>query len=240
MENQQNKLGMNGIAAEGSSSKTSSLSPSEREEAQRLIDASFGGPILSKDERAEQEAAAKARAFLDRLASCGVPSRHLQRELDYSANLKWTEVNSKIRGKLGAGFLIALVGSRGRGKTQLAVSACRNAAEAGGSILFVDALDIFMAIKDGFKSTDRERAIMDRFVKPSLLVVDEATERGETPWEDRMFGYILNKRYAAQRDTLIIGNFDEGGLLKSLGASVIDRLNETGGIIECNWKSFRE
>lgn len=40
-------------------------------------------------------------------------------------------------------------------------------------------------------------------------------------------------------DTLIISNQDVSALTASLGPSTVSRMRETGGVIECDWESYR-
>ena len=81
---------------------------------------------------------------------------------------------------------------------------------------------------------------MREYSAPQLVVFDEISIRAETKWEDDAFFSVINKRYAAVRDTILIGNFTSTSeLVANIGASIASRLQETGGVIECNWPSFR-
>jgi DNA replication protein DnaC len=72
-----------------------------------------------------------------------------------------------------------------------------------------------------------------------MLVIDEAQERGGTPWEDRILNHIIDRRYAAMIPTIIIANAKPDALVASLGESIADRMRETGGIIEITGTSHR-
>jgi hypothetical protein len=41
------------------------------------------------------------------------------------------------------------------------------------------------------------------------------------------------------RDTIMISNETPEKMLAQVGPSIEDRMRECGGIIECNWPSFR-
>ena len=70
-------------------------------------------------------------------------------------------------------------------------------------------------------------------------MLDELQERGETPWEDRLLTHVIDRRYAAEKDTLLITNHSKEKFLESIGESVASRLVETGGIVNCSWASYR-
>lgn len=159
---------------------------------------------------------------------------------------------------IGSGATACIIGPRGTGKTQLATDVARavNLDEAQRFVadrkayghyephpqaVYVHVMEIFMAIKATYQSdaTQGERQSLDRFIRPRVLVIDEVQERGETDWENRMLTYILDKRYQQGRDTLLLANMKPTDIQDKLGASIVSRMQETGGIVECNWPSFR-
>ena len=146
----------------------------------------------------------------------------------------------ELKVKLDTGFLVALIGLRGCGKSQLAVELIRESCRHGSAALYTTAMDIFIDIRDAYKLQESERTVLVRFQRPALLVIDEAQERGESAWEDRMLTALIDYRYSQMRDTVIISNLKREAFTASMGASVVSRMIETGGIIECNWPSFRK
>lgn len=150
------------------------------------------------------------------------------------------------------GSLVILQGIKGTGKTQLAVSAAAGFKYEPQNPLsgkwnnpaprYVKVSDIFRDIRSTYSkaSEDSESEIFKGFIKPKLLIIDEAQERGETEFEDRALIHIIDKRYDALLHTIIISNLTKDALGKSLGTSIVSRLHETGEVIECNWKSWRE
>lgn len=175
------------------------------------------------------------------LKAANIPYRHAQREQHQGD--EWNEKLHSLQKKLGTGFLVALVGLRGCGKTQIGVELIRdNIKTRLKSSLFTTAMDIFLAIKSTYRkdSEGDEREIVAQFSHPKLLVIDEIQERADTPWEDRILTHLLNRRYNDEKDTLLIGNDTPEKFCASMGTSIVSRLNETGGIIQCNWESFRK
>lgn len=173
----------------------------------------------------------------------GVPRRHRECVVDNQASPReWVRARDRLISKLGGGFLIALVGDRGPGKTQLAQQAVVMTTKGHGrSALYVRAVTIFLELRATFgQDGQSELDVISRYREPSLLVIDEMQDRGESAWEDRMLRHLIDLRYGDMRDTILIANLKPGAMQESLGASICDRLRETGGIIECTWRSFRE
>jgi len=50
---------------------------------------------------------------------------------------------------------------------------------------------------------------------------------------------LLNRRYNDLKDTILIANKSKAEFQDYIGPSLASRMNETGGIVECNWPSFR-
>jgi DNA replication protein DnaC len=65
-------------------------------------------------------------------------------------------------------------------------------------------------------------------------------ERGETPWEDRLLTHLIDRRYASEKDTLLITNQSKESFIQSIGPSAASRIVEVGGIVTCDWPSYRK
>lgn len=175
-------------------------------------------------------------------AQAFVPKRH-QRQVSADSTTPWGQKLNALIGRLGSGFLIAILGDRGTGKTQLGAELIRyhvwhSASESG---LYIRAADIFMAIKECYKKDGpTERDQLAQFIGPALLVIDEAHERGETEWENRLLTYVIDRRYGDVHDTLLVSNQEPDAFKVSIGHSIYSRLIETGGLVECDWPSFRQ
>jgi DNA replication protein DnaC len=148
--------------------------------------------------------------------------------------------------RIGDGGIVALIGPRGTGKTQIATWAAIDFVdmqnEHGGGfrtdtpIFYATAIDLFTTLR----GDQHNPQTLNRFVQYPLLVIDEIQERGETEFEDRMLTHIIDKRYASMRPTLIIGNLKAEEMAMSLGRSIIDRIRETGRVVVADGKSYRE
>ena len=174
-----------------------------------------------------------------RFARASIPARHSIRQVEGVP--EWMAALETIRSKLGTGFLIALLGIRGAGKTQLAVEAIRGQLEAGREGRYVKAMDLFIRFREAFrKDGPKENDVLEEFTRPDILVIDAMEERGETQFEDRMIAHLIDLRYDAMLDTLLISNQTKDAFSKAIGNSAVSRINETGATVECNWESFRK
>ena len=102
-------------------------------------------------------------------------------------------------------------------------------------------MQIFTDIRRAYTKAEEltEAEMVDLYVRPRLLVIDEIQERGGSDWEDRLLTHIIDRRYGQMKDTILIGNLTREEFECAMGASVCDRLTETGGMIVCNWPTFR-
>jgi len=187
---------------------------------------------LERERFAVREAERQIRAT-------NIPARHRQTCVTAAVSPWWDKFNS-IQSKLGTGVTIALVGSRGCGKTQLAVELIRGAVKTK-TAYFCTAMEFFLKIKSTFVegSGETELGIVKKYREFNLLVVDEIGKRAESDWHNNLFFELLNKRYEDMSDTILIDNRPKAEFISLIGPSLASRMNEAGGIIECNWPSFR-
>jgi DNA replication protein DnaC len=201
---------------------------------------------LPPEERARRQAQRDAEAARTRqeqiaalLDHANVPKR--QRGTRVIAASGWITTLTNVSMKRGSGFLVALVGIRGNGKTQMGVELIRANAESGVKSRFCSAMEFFMEIKAGYRNDSKaEKEVIADFCRPSLLVIDEIGQRSESDWENRLLFEMINRRYNDLKDTLLISNQDETQIKQALGPSIVSRINETGGLIPCTWESFRK
>lgn len=191
-------------------------------------------------------AADKAQRLSDRTSELrttwNAPKRHcIARALEWGGD--WGEVAKALDVKLekGNGLLVALVGRRGAGKTQIAMELMRANTLRQKSALYVSTTEWFMAIKSTYKkgADQTEIDIIKQYRKPNLLILDEYGRRSDTEWENNLLFELLDKRYSDMNSTIIISNQKHQELMESLGSSLGSRLTETGGVVECEWPSWR-
>jgi len=175
-----------------------------------------------------------------RWIECSIPERHRRREPNVVAVEDWTKTREAVASQLGAGFLMGLLGKRGTGKTQIAADVAFAACRKVWHVKYATAMDFFLDVRATYKSEiQAERDAIAAYSEPKLLILDELQVRGETDFEDRMLTHLLDKRYGAMRDTLLIANLTAEEFALSVGPSITDRLRECGGLFKCEWGSWR-
>jgi len=146
--------------------------------------------------------------------------------------------------ELWSGFatdgLYLLIGRRGTGKTQIATYLARQWVLKGNvQGRYVKALDLFDAIKATWETRQSEESIMSGYRRTGFLVIDEVHDRGASDWEQRKLINLIDHRYDDMKATILIGNMTKAEAEQQLGPSIWSRMAECGGVINCDWGSYR-
>jgi DNA replication protein DnaC len=166
--------------------------------------------------------------------------RHLSNDKPRTCD-GWLALLKGLSARLGSGFLFALIGGHGRGKTQLGCDLMMLSTDNLKSAEYCTAMGFFLELKGTFRrdSEDTELSVVESFCRPRLLVIDEFEKRGDSQWANDLLFEVLNRRYGMKRDTLLLSNLDRTTFERLIGPPLASRLTETGGIVECPWSSFR-
>lgn len=146
--------------------------------------------------------------------------------------------------------MLALLGPRGTGKTQLSAVLAYNClawAKQGASedpdILkawkdphYIRLADLLSGAKQAF-GTDRDP--LGDASQWGLLILDEIGESRQSDYDQKELVRLIDRRYGALLPTIVIGNMKPEMLVATLGESSVSRLQETGMIVQCNWPSWR-
>jgi len=189
-------------------------------------------------EKARLALAEDAATRVRLLEAANISKRHATFDLE-AAGGPWRKHHDEIVLRISKGFLIALCGKRGTGKTQMAACLAQAAAIQLIPCLMIKAYDLFSRIREGFSEGQKEQAAFEPFTGVGFLVIDETHERGHTDFEDRIMTHLIDKRYDNMSATLLISNQTPEAFTKDMGASIMSRMMETGKVIPCNWRSFR-
>lgn len=138
--------------------------------------------------------------------------------------------------------IFLLIGERGPGKTQMATwwAAQRllNGAKSPG--YYRKTTDLLSEIKLTWSTPGAsENDVLKKYRNCHYLVLDEFGERGDSNWESRVLVNIIDHRYDKMLSTVIIANMNRQVIADRIEHSIISRAQETGGLIVCDWPSYR-
>lgn len=191
----------------------------------------------------DADVAAKFNQTNAQLDSAFLPLRHAAKTSNELQGDQWRQLLVKLSKVSGTGFLVAIVGPRGTGKTQLGVEIIRKFAARfpDRTSRYATAMDIFVDLKDTYRSQGtREKDVRYRYASYGMLVIDEIHNRSDNNWEQMMLNDILDIRYRQMLDTLLLGNIKADQLQDYLGPTIADRMRETGAVEKAVWKSWRQ
>jgi DNA replication protein DnaC len=183
-----------------------------------------------------------------------IPDRYMVQIKDWPEPRQLAVLERCERMLGGNGTILALTGNRGVGKTAiccqliirivLAWSECCNLLPFPW-LPYRKLSDILARYKPlyaefGSIGMDELESARNVLCKAPLLVIDEVGDFDDSKLRHRLLQDILDRRYSNLVDTLLISNQSPKAFRASVGESVMSRINEHGGIIECTWDSFRD
>jgi len=156
----------------------------------------------------------------------------------------------------GVGAVVALIGERGAGKTTIAAQLAmerawreHRAIYAGepvrmGTFFYRKATDLVRRLKPlyaNFGSIDAERleASLRALCSVDVLVIDEMHDLSELAVREAMLIDVIDRRYSARKDTLLISNQTPAEWDAQTPASIASRIEEHGCVMACEWGSWR-
>ncbi len=215
----------------------------------------LGGPVRQISDAARQNSERRAQEWEQRQkeqterqnqqkqrdlwSAAGVPKRHKTMPNFTDEQLSACE---RMLDSFKSGAIWAILGEWGTGKTQMAAWVVRAACKQGRSARFTTAIEFFVRLRSPYRddSTHRdESAVINEFTRFDLLVIDDAHVRADSDFENRLLHHVIDKRHGAMRETILTSNQSEAVFCDTIGGAVVDRMCAAGGIIECNWPSFR-
>lgn len=199
-----------------------------------------------------------ANDILPMVGRWGFERRFLNETTDM--HVRQQKVFNQVRDRMaGRGSVVALVGERGLGKTTIAAQcaisvAWRNHDEARKTdgtppriehVIYKKCVKLiarFKPLYSDFGSIETEQ-LMDSLDflcrNQEYLVIDEVHDCEDMKFRQRLLTDLIDRRYSACRDTILIANQTGPDFAASIGDSILSRLNEHGCIIECKWPSYR-
>ena len=159
----------------------------------------------------------------------------------------WGEKLNKLKPQIGTGTLLVFQGPSGTGKSQMALELALYAITVKElTARFITFLELQLNLKNAFGKDGGEQDIIQRMVRPDLLIIDEfdwVPVRRERVTDDYWQGilyHIINHRYGDMKDTLLTSNQSAEEFEQSTLAPIKSRIMETGGVINTEgWRDWR-
>ncbi len=105
---------------------------------------------------------------------------------------------------------------------------------------YTDAIKIVRAVKDNWTTKSyTEQEILDRYITPEYLVVDEIGVQFGSATEKQYLTEIINDRYSQQKTTVLVGNLTPKEIKDQYGDRIYSRFQENGKVLVFNWDSYR-
>jgi len=145
--------------------------------------------------------------------------------------------------RLREGTSLIFCGAAGTGKTHLATGIANAVMQQGYSAVFTSVMAAVRCVKETYSrySERTEREVIEHFVNPDLLILDEVGVQFGSDTEKLILFEMINRRYEDIRPTLVISNLAKEALTEALGERAFDRLRENGGrLLVFDWESYRK
>lgn len=210
---------------------------------------------VSARELAADEAERKKRSLDAMMGRAAIPPRFVNRSLrNYTADTdgqkralsvcqRYAATFAKPGGAKEIGTCLILAGNPGTGKTHLAAGVANFLLENGSTAVYSTAMTAIRAIRETWqnKAGKTESQVIQDFVKPDLLILDEIGVQHGTESEKLHLFDLINARYEAVKPTLIISNLELDAVEQFIGERAFDRLREGGGrAVSFDWGSSRK
>lgn len=185
--------------------------------------------------------------------NAAIPERHAKAHLaKLLEHPQWSERWAKATKAMDRGSIIGMLGTRGNGKTQMAVELIRRNCQRIKTPKYVDSLsasytagryvrgiEIGVALREAYRKDAEvtEDQVLRLFTRSPLLVVDELQEMPDSV--KQWLTLMLDRRYADVLPTVLIANCDKDQFVTLVGNSIADRAKEGGGLLMFDWPSFR-
>lgn len=132
-------------------------------------------------------------------------------------------------------------GSKGTGKNHLACGIASAVIKKGYHAAVITVDDMVMKIKETYGNKgSSELQMIEFFVKPDLLILDEFGMGTNSDTERRLLFSVINKRYEHLKPTIVLTNLSADDFRAQIEPRVRDRLRDNGGkLLPFNWESWR-
>jgi DNA replication protein DnaC len=204
-------------------------------------------PSSESERQAEAERLARVAsrqaeiAAMERYSAARVPLRYRETKTEVR-HPEWATAYDTVRACVATrGAIVVVTGEHGTGKTHLACEVIRWACWHDMTARYETWPDIARRWREAITSDqgDSERSVVSDLDRAALLAIDEIDIGKDGDFGDRSMRELLDRRYRNLKSTILLSNLSAEALGKKLDPSVLSRIQETGGIVVCDWPSFR-
>lgn len=156
---------------------------------------------------------------------------------------EWTRALELVSSKFGnVGATVLVVGKTRRGKTVLAVAAGLKFIERTvRAVRYIRLLRLMLRFERAQRTEgDSREHVIEEFSEVPLLIIDECGKGFGSEAEMRLVFELIDERHNRFKDTLLVTNQNEEQACEWLGPALVARLNETGGVIVCDWPEITQ
>lgn len=207
-----------------------------------ILDFSIFTPDKEHDEKVlkEREELEK-KEFFELVKKTMIPERYYTSTFNnYTGNE--TQVNQIMQyaEKTARNYngILVILGGYGTGKTHLAC-ACLHT-NTNGRYIDMPTLEIEIECSRDFSAKENKASVLEKYIKPSLLVIDEIGRFQNPIAEKQALYYIINARYNKKLSTVLVSNFNQKEFGEYVGNATTDRIAEKRILIELKGESYRQ
>lgn len=134
-------------------------------------------------------------------------------------------------------------GTTGTGKTHLGIAIMKSLLNRGLECRYTTFGNALSAIKEtyGPESTRHESDVLNDYIRPDVLVLDEVGIVSLSKADDMLLYKIIDGRYIRKKGTIVISNLSIDELKNFMGDRVSDRLRSNDiRVIKMDFESYRK
>ncbi len=176
----------------------------------------------------------------------GLRFEHFKTEKDQKKEAVLEACKEFVDGEYEGGLI--MVGNNGTGKSMLCALILQeiiredpddNRGYDSHKRRYTEAIKMVRAIKDSWRLKTSEQDVIEQYISPEVLVIDEMGVQYGSATEAQFITEIINDRYNEMKRTILCGNVTIPEITKLVGDRVIDRFRENGRTLSFGWKSYR-
>ncbi len=154
---------------------------------------------------------------------------------------RWYVSNAERVVTEGIGFV--MFGTRGAGKDHVAFALAMAMFELGHTVKYVNGVEMFESLRDGYSDDSSEAAFAEDFISPTFLWISDPIPQFGTlkDYQSNFLYRIIEARYRLGKPIIMTVNASGSSeLSERLGPATVDRLKDHSITHACRWESFRK